>query len=279
MASLEQQLKQSQAQKFRLEEQVEEVSRRLEDEIELKEQRRRISRTCPTSSSATPRSRLRSPPSRVTSGGEGQDPAGDRGGAPGSCAIRRRPGPSRERFVGRNRRQAKLEAEHNAKVSRLASEIDRLRDELEQRTNSMGNGTMRWKSQADAAANAVSLAKMRRWAPAGRHHQGEDGPPGEKLYIGREKGLSPRRHRLPPRASSHQLPIRARRRQAPGTRGGAALAAAPSGGASKPGRQGCLRQPAEDARGSMAGGNMFTPAHTSTAPAVAARPTVRGGRR
>ena len=44
-------------------------------------------------------------------------------------------------------------------MSRLASEIDRLRDELEQRTNSMGNEMMRWKSQADAAANAVSLAK------------------------------------------------------------------------------------------------------------------------
>ena len=38
MKGLDYQLKESQAQKFRLEEQVEEVSRRLDDEIELKEQ-------------------------------------------------------------------------------------------------------------------------------------------------------------------------------------------------------------------------------------------------
>ena len=55
----------------------------------------------------------------------------------------------------------KLESEHNAKVSRLAVEIDRLKEELQQRTNAMGNEMMRWKSQADAAANAVSLAKDR----------------------------------------------------------------------------------------------------------------------
>ena len=73
----------------------------------------------------------------------------------------------------------KPQAEHNAKVSRPA-EIDRLREELEQRTNSMGNEMMRWKSQADAAANAVSLAKdevMERKRELDIY-QGEDGPPG-----------------------------------------------------------------------------------------------------
>jgi hypothetical protein len=85
----------------------------------------------------------------------------------------------------------KLESEHNAKVSRLATEIDRLKEELEQRTNAMGNEMMRWKSQADAAANAVSLAKdevMERKKELDITKEKMDHLV-EKLYIGREKGL------------------------------------------------------------------------------------------
>jgi hypothetical protein len=85
----------------------------------------------------------------------------------------------------------KLESEHNAKVSRLAVEIDRLKEELEQRTNAMGNEMMRWKSQADAAANAVSLAKdevMERKKELDITKEKMDHLV-EKLYIGREKGL------------------------------------------------------------------------------------------
>ena len=85
----------------------------------------------------------------------------------------------------------KLESEHNAKVSRLAVEIDRLKEELEQRTNAMGNEMMRWKSQADAAANAVSLAKdevMERKKELDVTKEKMDHLV-EKLYIGREKGL------------------------------------------------------------------------------------------
>jgi len=85
----------------------------------------------------------------------------------------------------------KLESEHNAKVSRLAVEIDRLKEELEQRTNAMGNEMMRWKSQADAAANAVSLAKdevMERKKELDSTKEKMDHLV-EKLYIGREKGL------------------------------------------------------------------------------------------
>ena len=85
----------------------------------------------------------------------------------------------------------KLESEHNAKVSRLAVEIDRLKEELQQRTNAMGNEMMRWKSQADAAANAVSLAKdevMERKKELDSTKEKMDHLV-EKLYIGREKGL------------------------------------------------------------------------------------------
>ena len=85
----------------------------------------------------------------------------------------------------------KLESEHNAKVSRLAVEIDRLKEELQQSTNAMGNEMMRWKSQADAAANAVSLAKdevMERKKELDNTKEKMDHLV-EKLYIGREKGL------------------------------------------------------------------------------------------
>ena len=85
----------------------------------------------------------------------------------------------------------KPESEHNAKVSRLAVEIDRLKEELEQRTNAMGNEMMRRKSQADAAANAVSLAKdevMERKKELDNTKEKMDHLV-EKLYIGREKGL------------------------------------------------------------------------------------------
>ena len=85
----------------------------------------------------------------------------------------------------------KLESEHNAKVARLATEIDRLREELENRTNAMGNEMMRWKSQADAAARAVSTAKdevLERKRELDSTKEKMDILV-EKLYIGREKGL------------------------------------------------------------------------------------------
>ena len=85
----------------------------------------------------------------------------------------------------------KLEAEHNAKVARLATEIDRLKEELEMRTNAMGNEMMRWKVQADAAAHAVSVAKdevMERKRELDNTKEKIDHLV-EKLYIGREKGL------------------------------------------------------------------------------------------
>ena len=85
----------------------------------------------------------------------------------------------------------KLESEHNAKVARLATEIDRLKEELEQRTNAMGHEMMRWKGQADAAATAVSMAKdevLERKRELDSTKEKMDILV-EKLYIGREKGL------------------------------------------------------------------------------------------
>ena len=66
-----------------------------------------------------------------------------------------------------------------------------MKEELQQRTNAMGNEMMRWKSQADAAANAVSLAKdevMERKKELDVTKEKMDHLV-EKLYIGREKGL------------------------------------------------------------------------------------------
>ena len=48
---------------------------------------------------------------------------------------------------------------HYTKVARLATEVDRLREELEARTHAMGSEMVRWKAQADQAASAVREAK------------------------------------------------------------------------------------------------------------------------
>ena len=41
----------------------------------------------------------------------------------------------------------KMEAEHNAKMGRLAAELDRLREELDHRTGVMAAEMERWRSQ------------------------------------------------------------------------------------------------------------------------------------
>ena len=110
----------------------------------------------------------------------------------------------------------------------------------------MGNEMMRWKSQADAAANAVSLAKdevMERKRELDITKEKMDHLV-EKLYIGREKGLE-LRGAIDFHLERHRTNYQSGRGgdKLPGIRrGGApALAAAPSGGASKPSRrQGCL---------------------------------------
>ena len=276
MANLEQQLKQSQAQKFRLEEQVEEVSRRLEDEIELKEQamadlqnlsHEQQRNAALKAALSAEQGNLQAEKAKIQ---QEIEEARQEAARSADALARAEEAIRQEETVAR----LKLEAEHNAKVSRLASEIDRLRDELEQRTNSMGNEMMRWKSQADAAANAVSLAKdevMERKRELDITKEKMDHLV-EKLYIGREKGLE-LRGAIDFHLERHRTNYQSGRGgdKLPGIRrGGApALAAAPSGGASKPrAAKGAFGMPPEKTprRGSMAGGNMFTPAHDLNRP-------------
>ena len=161
MKGLDYQLKESQAQKFRLEEQVEEVSRRLDDEIELKEQaladlqnlsHEQQRNAALKAALSAEQGNLQAEKAKIQ---QEIEEARQEAARSADALARAEEAIRQEETVAR----LKLEAEHNAKVSRLATEIDRLRDELEQRTNSMGNEMMRWKAQADAAANAVSLAK------------------------------------------------------------------------------------------------------------------------
>ena len=53
----------------------------------------------------------------------------------------------------------KLEAEHNARITRLTSELDSLREELNLRTRVVAREMGRWRAQAEAAATAVRDAK------------------------------------------------------------------------------------------------------------------------
>ena len=53
----------------------------------------------------------------------------------------------------------KLEAEHNAHITRLTSELDSLREELNLRTRVVAREMGRWRAQAEAAATAVRDAK------------------------------------------------------------------------------------------------------------------------
>ena len=248
MKGLDYQLKESQAQKFRLEEQVEEVSRRLDDEIELKEQaladlqnlsHEQQRNAALKAALSAEQGNLQAEKAKIQ---QEIEEARQEAARSADALARAEEAIRQEETVAR----LKLEAEHNAKVSRLATEIDRLRDELEQRTNSMGNEMMRWKAQADAAANAVSLAKdevMERKRELDITKEKMDHLV-EKLYIGREKGLELRgaidfhleRHRTNYQSGrgSDKLPcIR---------RGGAPqIAPGPSGGASKPrAAKGCL---------------------------------------
>ena len=277
MANLEQQLKQSQAQKFRLEEQVEEVSRRLEDEIELKEQaladlqnlsHEQQRNAALKAALSAEQGNLQAEKAKIQ---QEIEEARQEAARSADALARAEEAIRQEETVAR----LKLEAEHNAKVSRLASEIDRLREELEQRTNSMGNEMMRWKSQADAAANAVSLAKdevMERKRELDITKEKMDHLV-EKLYIGREKGLE-LRGAIDFHLERHRTNYQSGRGgdKLPGIRRGGApalAAAAPSGGASKPrAAKGAFGMPPEKTprRGSMAGGNMFTPAHDLNRP-------------
>lgn len=277
MASLEGQLKKSQAEKFRVEELLEEANNRLADEQELKEQaladlqnlsHEQQRNAALKAALSAEQGNLQAEKAKIQ---QEIEEARQEAARSADALARAEEAIRQEETVAR----LKLEAEHNAKVSRLAAEIDRLRDELEQRTNSMGNEMMRWKAQADAAANAVSLAKdevMERKRELDITKEKMDHLV-EKLYIGREKGLELRgaidfhleRHRTnyqSGRGGGDKLPgIR---------RGGApAIAAAPSGGAAKPrAAKGAFGMPAEKTprRGSMAGGNMFTPAHDLNRP-------------
>lgn len=277
MKGLDYQLKESQAQKFRLEEQVEEVSRRLDDEIELKEQaladlqnlsHEQQRNAALKAALSAEQGNLQAEKAKIQ---QEIEEARQEASRSADALARAEEAIRQEETVAR----LKLEAEHNAKVSRLATEIDRLRDELEQRTNSMGNEMMRWKSQADAAANAVSLAKdevMERKRELDVTKEKMDHLV-EKLYIGREKGLELRgaidfhleRHRTNYQSGrgSDKLPgIR---------RGGAPqIASGPSGGASKPraakGAFGMAPDKTPRRGAGMAGGNMFTPAHDLNRP-------------
>lgn len=62
----------------------------------------------------------------------------------------------------------KLEAEHNASITRLTSELDSLREVLNLRTRVVAREMARWRAQAEAAATAVRDAKdeVRLAAPA-----------------------------------------------------------------------------------------------------------------
>ena len=56
-------------------------------------------------------------------------------------------------------KRMKIESEHVAKVSRMGAEIERLRDMLHAHTQELAVEIVRWKSQAEAAAQAVEAAK------------------------------------------------------------------------------------------------------------------------
>lgn len=53
----------------------------------------------------------------------------------------------------------KMEAEHNARVTHITSELDGLREELDMRTRVMSREMARWRAQAEAATAAVRDAK------------------------------------------------------------------------------------------------------------------------
>ena len=117
----------------------------IQDEIELKNADRQPGERNARTSSSTPSATV------ARRGGEGAGRGGDRGAAatPSSSAdsfgnLRRS---SARRTVAR--RQVSLRS--TTPRATAATEIDRLKEELEQRTNLMGNEMMRWKSQADAA--------------------------------------------------------------------------------------------------------------------------------
>ena len=75
----------------------------------------------------------------------------------GDARIPPRRSPAPRRLSARRRRwRSSSESEHNAKVSRLATEIDRLKEGLEQRTNAMGNEMMHWKSGGAAASGVLA---------------------------------------------------------------------------------------------------------------------------
>ena len=85
----------------------------------------------------------------------------------------------------------KLEAEYKSKISRLVTELERVRGELESRTDLMRHEMQRWKHQAEQAAASLRDAKNEVLERKGELDRMNEKmiKMVEKLYVGREKGL------------------------------------------------------------------------------------------
>ena len=85
----------------------------------------------------------------------------------------------------------KLEAEYKSKISRLVTELERVRGELESRTDLMRHEMQRWKHQAEQAAASLRDAKNEVLERKGELDRTNEKmiKMVEKLYVGREKGL------------------------------------------------------------------------------------------
>lgn len=86
----------------------------------------------------------------------------------------------------------RMKHEHEARVLKLASELDRCRDELEKRTAQMGSEMERWRHQAEAAASTVQVAKQEvvlRKKEMDATKEKLDALM-DKLYVGREMSIA-----------------------------------------------------------------------------------------
>lgn len=85
----------------------------------------------------------------------------------------------------------RLEAEYNSKISRLVVELERMRQELDTRTQIMSKEMRSWKQQAEFATTALRDAKnevLERKKELDTTKEKMDSMV-EKLYMGRERGL------------------------------------------------------------------------------------------
>jgi hypothetical protein len=91
-----------------------------------------------------------------------------------------------------NIEKMKMKHEHEARVLKLASELDRCRDELEKRTNQMGVEMERWRHQAEAAASTVQVAKQEVVQRKREMDQTKEKLDllMDKLYVGREMSIA-----------------------------------------------------------------------------------------